>query len=147
MKCPYCSNVESKVVDKRNNDTDSTIRRRRECLKCEKRYTTYERIETDLMIIKKDERREPYNREKLKIGIQKSCEKRPINQEQIEKMIDDIENVLREQSTAEIKSNLIGQLVMKYLKKLDKVAFVRFASVYKEFDDPEDFIKTIRDVK
>jgi len=147
MKCPYCSSVESKVVDKRNNDTESSIRRRRECLKCSKRYTSYERIETDLMIIKKDKRREPYKRDKLKIGIQKSCEKRPIEQEQIEKMVNEIENVLREQPSSEVKSSFIGQLVMKHLKKLDKVAFVRFASVYKEFDEVDDFIKTIREVK
>ncbi len=147
MKCPYCSNAESKVIDKRNTDLEIAIRRRRECLKCQKRFTTYERVETDLMVIKKDGRREQYGRDKLKAGIKKSCEKRPVTQEQIEKIIDDIENVLREQPTSEIKSNFIGQLVMKYLKRIDKVAFVRFASVYKEFSDPEDFIKTIKDVK
>ena len=147
MKCPYCSNQDSKVVDKRNTDSEISIRRRRECLKCNKRFTTYERIETDLMVIKKDERREPYSGEKLKMGIQKSCEKRPVTQEQIDKMIDDIENVLREQTSSEIKSSFIGSLVMKHLKKLDKVAFVRFASVYKEFNELEDFVKTIKEVK
>ncbi len=147
MKCPYCSKEESKVIDKRNTDAEIAIRRRRECLKCNKRFTTYERVETDLMIIKKDGRRESYTREKLKTGIKKACEKRPVSQEQIEKMIDLIENVLREQPTAEVKSSMIGQLVMKQLKTTDKVAFVRFASVYKEFDDLKDFIETIEGVK
>ncbi len=147
MKCPYCNNLNSKVVDKRNTESEIAIRRRRECLKCNKRFTTYERVETDLIVIKKDGRREQYNREKLKNGITKSCEKRPVTQEQIEKIMDDIENTLREQPTAEVKSNFIGQLVMKYLKKIDKVAFIRFASVYKEFNDTDDFIKTIEDVK
>lgn len=147
MKCPYCSKEESKVIDKRNTDAEIAIRRRRECLKCNKRFTTYERVETDLMVIKKDGRRESYNREKIKTGIKKACEKRPVSQEQIEKMIDLIENVLREQPTAEVKSSIIGQLVMKQLKSADKVAFVRFASVYKEFDDLKDFIETIEDVK
>lgn len=147
MKCPYCSKEESKVIDKRNTDAEIAIRRRRECLKCNKRFTTYERVETDLMIIKKDGRRESYTREKLKTGIKKACEKRPVSQEQIEKMIDLIENVLREQPTAEVKSSIIGQLVMKQLKSADKVAFVRFASVYKEFDDLKDFIETIEGVK
>jgi len=147
MKCPYCSKEESKVIDKRNTDAEIAIRRRRECLACSKRFTTYERVETDLMVAKKDGRRESYSREKLKTGIKKACEKRPISQEQIDKMIDSIENVLREQPTAEVKSSMIGQLVMKQLKNRDKVAFVRFASVYNEFDDLKDFIETIKDVK
>src|SRR3989338_2454983 len=147
MKCPYCSKEESKVIDKRNTDAEIAIRRRRECLACSKRFTTYERVETDLMVAKKDGRRESYSREKLKTGIKKACEKRPISQEQIDKMIDSIENVLREQPTAEVNSSMIGQLVMKQLKNRDKVAFVRFASVYNEFDDLKDFIETIKDVK
>ena len=139
MLCPYCTDQDTKVVDKRDLDAVSSTRRRRECLKCEKRFTTYERIETDLRVVKKDGKREQYNRDKLKTGILKSCEKRPITQEQIDQAINKIELVLKSKPTTEIPTNVIGELTSKELKKLDKVAYIRFASVYKDFDSIELF--------
>ncbi|MCX8193881.1 MAG: transcriptional regulator NrdR [Candidatus Pacearchaeota archaeon] len=145
MKCPYCSE-NTKVVDKR--DSQDITRRRRECLnkKCKKRFTTYERIETNVKVIKKDKRREPFSREKLLIGINKACEKRPISQEAIEKAVNEIESKVRAYGP-EIPSKVIGELVMKALKKLDKVAYVRFASVYREFQDVSDFKRTINELR
>lgn len=145
MKCPYCSS-ETKVIDKR--DSQDITRRRRECLnkKCKKRFTTYERVETNVRVIKKDKRREPFSREKLLIGITKACEKRPISQEAIEKVVNEIEAKIRAYGP-EVPSKFIGELVMKQLKKLDKVAYVRFASVYREFQDVGDFKKTIKELK
>ena len=138
MKCPYCLAEDTKVVDKR--DAESSTRRRRECLKCEKRFTTFERVENfDLIIVKKNSTREQYDRNKLKAGILKACEKRPISAEVIEQTVDQIETELRTMDTTEIPSSKIGDAVMKYLKKLDKVAYIRFASVYKDFTDVEEF--------
>ncbi|MDD5254083.1 MAG: transcriptional regulator NrdR [Candidatus Nanoarchaeia archaeon] len=142
MKCPFCSSLDLKVVDSR--ESEDTIRRRRECLKCEKRFTTYERIETDLMVVKKDGKREPYDREKLKRGILKACEKRPIPLEKIDDMIDKIEQQLRKLDTSEIKSTVIGNKVINKLKTLDKVAYIRFASVYKEFADIDSFQEELK---
>ena len=139
MLCPYCSNTETKVVDKRDAENIASTRRRRECLKCEKRFTTYERIETDLRVIKKDGKREQFDREKLKQGILKSCEKRPIPNDAIEQMISKIEVILKGKATSEISSKTIGELASKELKKKDKVAYIRFASVYKDFDTIENF--------
>mgnify|MGYP001611821345 CR=1 FL=1 len=145
MRCPYCGSKRTQVVDKR--DRLDTTRRRRECLKCKKRFTTYERIEeVNLIIIKKDLRREPFNREKLKGGIIKACEKRPVSIEKIGIIVNDIENQLRNQKTTEIKSGFIGELVMKRLKKVDKIAYIRFASVYREFTDIASFHKEIKDL-
>lgn len=139
MRCPYCSHEEIKVVDKRESD-DKSIRRRRECLKCEKRFTTYERIESaDLIIVKKDGRRERFDRNKLKSGLLKACEKRPITNEMIEKAVEEIESELRNEDNVEIPSKRVGHFVMKKLKRLDKVAYIRFASVYREFEDLESF--------
>jgi transcriptional repressor NrdR len=139
MRCPYCSSDELKVLDKRTSD-EKSIWRRRECLKCGKRFTTYERVESvDLIVVKKDGRRERFDRNKLKSGILKSCEKRPITNEMIEKTVDEIEGELRGEDSIEIPSRRIGELVMKKLKKLDKVAYIRFASVYREFEDIESF--------
>ncbi len=139
MHCPYCSSDELKVLDKRSSD-EKSIWRRRECLKCGKRFTTYERVESvDLIVVKKDGRRERFDRNKLKSGILKSCEKRPITNEMIEKTVDEIEGELRGEDSIEIPSRRIGELVMKKLKKLDKVAYIRFASVYREFEDIESF--------
>jgi len=145
MRCPYCNHPETKVIDKRNNDAGDVIRRRRECLKCKKRFTTYERIEDlNLIVIKKDKRRERFDRNKLLNGILKACEKRPIPIEKIEKMVDEIESELRKQKETEIPSKLIGKLVMEKLKKLDKVAYIRFASVYREFKDVGEFVKEVK---
>lgn len=143
MNCPYCLSNETKVVDSR--ESASEIRRRRECLKCKKRFTTYERVETvNLYIIKKDGRREPYSREKLSSGFMKACHKRPIPHPKIERAVNDVERRLLSMNTTEIKSSKVGELVMAKLKKLDKVAYIRFASVYKEFTDLETFQKELR---
>ncbi len=144
MLCPYCSNEDTKVTDKR--DTKNETRRRRECLKCGKRFTTYERLEPlEIFVIKKDGRREPFSREKLKQGIDKSCEKRPVSKEKIEWIVNNIEERLR-QYGHEVRSSLIGELVIKKLKKLDQVAYIRFASVYRDFKDLTDFKKEIKEI-
>ncbi len=144
MKCPYCHHEETKVIDKRETEESLATRRRRECLSCEKRFTTYERIETDLIVIKKDNRREKFSREKIKSGILKAIEKRPISIEQVDQIIDNIEATLKSKNSSEISSSLIGELVMKKLKLLDKVAYIRFASVYREFEDPSSFLEEIK---
>lgn len=144
LKCPYCNNEDTKVLDKRETEDFLTTRRRRECLKCEKRFTTYERIETDLIVIKKDGRREKFSREKLKRGILKAVEKRAISPDQIEKLLNNIEATLRNKHSSEISVKVVGELVMRKLKSLDKVAYIRFASVYREFEDPSSFIKEIK---
>ena len=144
MKCPFCGFTETKVVDKREQETTDIIRRRRECLQCEKRFTTYERIEfVNLTVIKKDNSRERFDRQKLKSGILKACEKRPVSDEDVEKIVDDIELELRSYDTTEIPSRFIGDLVSKKLRKLDKVAYIRFASVYKEFEDIDELHKEV----
>jgi len=146
MRCAFCGNSETKVIDKR--DSENITRRRRECLKCKKRFTTYERAEDlSLIVIKKDNRREQFDKEKLRKGLLKACEKRPISVEKIDKIVEKIESSLRKLKTKEIKSSIIGEKVIKELKKLDKVAYIRFASVYKEFEDVNDFKKEIKEVK
>jgi transcriptional repressor NrdR len=147
MQCPYCSYPETKVNDTRESAA-STTRRRRECLKCKKRFTTYERIEfIDLIVVKKDGRREHFSRKKLFTGILKACEKRPISIEKIEKVTDEIEAELRNKDTTEIASKDIGELLMKKLEKLDKVAYIRFASVYREFNNVRSFEKELKKIK
>lgn len=143
MRCPYCTG-NTRVLDKR--DTENITRRRRECHKCKKRFTTYERIETNLRVLKKDKRREAFDREKLLIGLMKACEKRPVSQETIEKAVAEIEAKLRGYGP-EIPSKVIGEMVMKKLKKIDKIAYIRFASVYRAFQDVGDFKKTIKELK
>jgi transcriptional repressor NrdR len=145
MKCPYCYSAETKVIDKRETEGLEVTRRRRECLKCTKRFTTYERVEMiDLIIIKKDDKREQYDRNKLKRGVMRACEKRPISHEKIERAIDNIEAKLRSYKKNEIRSETVGELVIKQLKKLDKVAYIRFASVYRDFTDVESFQKELK---
>ncbi|MBS3101825.1 transcriptional regulator NrdR [Candidatus Woesearchaeota archaeon] len=140
MKCPYCSNEETKVVDKRETESLSVTRRRRECLKCGKRFTTYEKVEElEIVIVKKDGRRERFDRHKLLTGLVKACEKRPVSMEKIEKVVEEIEADLRERGESEVPSKKIGEIVMRKLKSLDKVAYIRFASVYREFEDIERF--------
>jgi transcriptional repressor NrdR len=140
MICPFCKIGTTRVLDKREISSGTVTRRRRECIECSKRFTTYERVEEiDIYVIKKDGRREPYDRLKLRSGISKACEKRPVSQETINEIIDRIENDLRQMKTIEMKSNIIGEKVMDELKKLDKVAYIRFASVYREFADVTDF--------
>lgn len=144
MKCPYCL-ANTKVIDKR--ESKESTRRRRECIKCKKRFTTYERVETQLYVIKKDGRRETYSRDKIKNGILRACEKRPVSQDKIDKAVSEIESKIREQNKNEIPTRFIGGLVMKKLKKLDQVAYVRFASVYKDFKDISEFKKALKELK
>lgn len=139
MKCPFCSS-ETKVMDTR--DGEAFTRRRRECESCSKRFTTYEKAEISLMVVKKDGRREPFSREKLMMGILKACEKRPVSREMIEGMISRVEGQLRESDEAE--SSKIGELVMQELKSLDKIAYIRFASVYRSFDDLKEFEREVK---
>lgn len=146
MKCPYCTNPDTKVVDSRQ--VDSQIRRRRECEKCEKRFTTFERVEAaDLYVIKKNGSRQPFNADKVRASIRKACEKRPIPLDEIEGMVSEIEAKLRNEDSIEIPSSKIGDLVMARLKKADKVAYIRFASVYRDFGDLEAFEETIEKLK
>ena len=143
MKCPFCSKEDTKVIDSREAADFSETRRRRECESCEKRFTTYERIEhSPIFVIKKDGRREAFNRGKVKLGLMRACEKRPVNAEQIEEALNDIENKLLN-TDGDIPTKLIGELIMKKLKNLDKVAYIRFASVYRDFHDVSDFEKEI----
>ncbi len=140
MICPFCGNTRTRVVDKREISKGSVTRRRRECLECGKRFTTYERMEPlELYIIKKDGRREPYDRQKLRTGMLKACEKRPISPETINKITDKIEDELRRLKSVEVAGTIVGEKVMRELKELDKVAYIRFASVYREFADITDF--------
>ncbi|MBN2518589.1 MAG: transcriptional repressor NrdR [Candidatus Altiarchaeota archaeon] len=145
MRCPYCSYTETRVVDKRDLEDSGITRRRRECLKCSKRFNTYERVETiELTVVKKDGKREQFDREKLLKGVIKACEKRPISREDMEKLVSDVEMELRAMDETEISSSAIGELVMKKLKKLDKVAYIRFASVYRDFADLDTFEREVR---
>ncbi len=140
MKCAYCGCMQSRVVDSRQNEDGTAIRRRRECENCGRRFTTYERIDlVPLMIVKKDQTREAFDVEKLRSGIVKSCEKRPISLGEIDELVRDIEQKLNNQPDSEITSKMVGELVMDGLKKLDEVAYVRFASVYRQFRDIQSF--------
>lgn len=145
MDCPYCFHAESKVTDKRKSPEG--IRRRRECLKCGKRFTTYEKsVREDLFVIKKDGRREPFDRQKLEGGINRAFEKRPVEKNKINKMINEIEEQIRKRGKKEIKSSDLGELVVKKIRKLDNIAYIRFASVYRNFQDINDFKKVMREV-
>jgi len=147
MRCIFCDHNESKVIDSREAEEAEVIRRRRECLKCKERFTTYERIEKpDLMIIKKDKRRELFDRQKVMKGLSRACEKRSISADQMEALIDAVENDARNMNSVEVSSQLIGELVMKHLRLLDEVAYVRFASVYREFKDAKEFLDELKTV-
>ena len=144
MRCPFCDNEDTKVMDARPIDDGKAIRRRRECEKCVKRFTTYEKVETTIiMIIKKDGSRQAFDRDKLMNGIIKACEKRPVALADIERVVDSIERGLNNMMEKEVKSTFLGELVMEQLKDLDEVAYVRFASVYRSFKDVNTFIKEI----
>ncbi len=148
MKCPYCKHEEDKVVDSRSCGDGYGVRRRRECLKCGHRFTTYERIEeTPLMVVKKDDRREAFNPQKLLNGIRIACEKRPISIETLKKLVDKIEMDLEKKFETEVNSREIGKLVMKKLHNLDEVAYVRFASVYRQFKDVDQFMDEVKRLK
>lgn len=147
MKCPFCYYEESKVVDSRATDDYTAIRRRRECLKCGKRYTTYEKIEDiPIQVIKKDLTRENFDKDKIINGLIKACQKRPVSRNQIEEIALEVEKVLSNQMIQEVKSDFIGELVMERLKKIDEVSYVRFASVYRQFTDVNTFMEEIRDL-
>ena len=144
MKCPFCSFEESKVIDSRPTDEGQRIRRRRECLSCGKRFTTYEIIESlPIIVIKKDKSRETFNRDKLMTGLLRACEKRPVSIDTLDNMIDEIETTLQNSLDREVSSDKIGQLVMEKLKKIDEVAYVRFASVYRQFKDINTFMREL----
>ena len=146
MKCPYCGKENTRVIDSRPTD-DSSIRRRRQCDECGKRFTTYEKVETlPLIVVKKDNNREPYDREKIVAGIVRSCHKRPISMTQINDMVDDIEGQIFNMGEKEIPTTTIGSIVMDKLKYLDEVAYVRFASVYREFKDVNTFMDEIKKI-
>jgi len=148
MRCPYCDMNNSKVIDSRAKSDGKVIRRRRECISCRKRFTTKEYIEvTPILVVKCDNRREVFNREKLKQGILLACTKRPISIEQIDSVVNEVENAIKDQSKEEILSKEIGEMVMRSLKVLDQVAYVRFASVYRNFQDMDEFINEIQGLK
>ena len=148
MRCPFCGSLEDRVVDSRPTDDGDTIRRRRECAKCAKRYTTYEKVEIlPLVVIKKDNSRENFNREKLMRGISRACEKRPVAADEMHRIVDDIETQLSNSLEREVASKSIGELLMEKLKKLDQVAYVRFASVYRDFSDIDTFLDEIHKIR
>ena len=147
MKCPFCQSIEDKVLESRETEEGKAIRRRRECLSCRGRFTSYERIEEKpLLVIKRDGRREQFNREKVRSGILKACEKRPISAEMVERMVDEIEKEIHREAGREVLSSKVGEMVMEKLQAADKVAYVRFASVYRKFEDPSEFIKHIKEI-
>ena len=147
MKCPFCLHDEDKVIDSRSSNEGKSVRRRRECSKCKKRFTTYEYVEeVPLMVIKKDGRREAFDRNKIISGILKACEKRPVSVEKVESLVDRVEKELQKSFDKEVKAQVIGELVMDYLHKLDEVAYVRFASVYRQFKDINHFMKELKDL-
>ncbi|MCL5432645.1 MAG: transcriptional regulator NrdR [Patescibacteria group bacterium] len=145
MKCPYCGSTDTEVIETRDSEDLETIRRRRSCLKCGKRFTTYERVENiNLVVIKKDGKREQFNRDKLKSGILKASEKTEVSVDAIEKIVTALEHELRSADSVEVESKKIGQLVANKLKKIDKIAYIRFSSVFRRFVDVEDFEKEVK---
>ncbi|MBW2185969.1 MAG: transcriptional repressor NrdR [Deltaproteobacteria bacterium] len=147
MKCPFCTCIDTRVVDSRLGKEGNNIRRRRECSECDRRFTTYERIEDTLpLVIKKDGRREPFDRQKIIGGMQRACEKRPVSIATIEKLVDQLELSFQESPEREIPASRIGEIVMQELHELDEVAYVRFASVYRQFKDINEFMKELKDI-
>lgn len=147
MKCPYCNNPDTRVIDSRPAEDGNSIRRRRSCDSCEKRFTTYEKVETiPLIIIKKDNNREQYSRKKIESGVLRACYKRPVSAEDIQKTIDQIETAVFNREEKELPSNVIGEIAMDKLKELDEVAYVRFASVYREFKDVNTFMTELKKI-
>jgi transcriptional repressor NrdR len=147
MKCPFCAHLEDKVVDSREGKDGRVIRRRRECLGCSRRFTSYERIdEIAFMVVKKDERREPYDRGKILAGLARACEKRPVSPSALDGIADEIEQILQGSGEREIATQVIGEKVMERLRQLDTVAYVRFASVYRQFQDVDQFMRELRGI-
>ncbi len=148
VHCPFCGHFDSKVIDSRSSDEANAIRRRRECLACQRRFTTYERIEeVPLVLIKKDGSREPFNRQKVMSGLLKACEKRPVPFGKLEQLVDDVERELRNRMEQEVKSTDVGELVMEGIKAIDEVAYVRFASVYRQFKDRNDWMRELQNLE
>jgi len=144
MKCTYCNFKETQVIDTRETENLEATRRRRECLKCKRRFTTYERVEeADIVVVKKDGKRQRFERQKLVNGYLKACEKRHISLDRIEKLVDDVESELRKRDTVEVDSKVVGNIALRKLKSLDKVAYIRFASVYREFEDLDKFVEEL----
>ena len=147
MKCPYCGDMDNKVIDSRMTKEGNTVRRRRECIVCARRFTTYERVEQlPLVLIKKDGRREAFDRAKVLVGVQKACEKRNISMNTLEEFVDELERQLQEMGEKEISSRVVGEKIMTKLHELDDVAYVRFASVYREFKDINDFMSELKEL-
>jgi len=147
MRCPFCAHIEDKVVDSREGKDGLVIRRRRECLKCNRRFTSYERIdEIPFMVVKKDGRRLPFDRNKVLAGLRKACEKRPVSPAALEAIADEVEQTLQESPERELPARSIGEKVIERLRDLDKVAYVRFASVYRQFEDVDQFMKELKDL-
>lgn len=147
MRCPFCNGLDSKVIDSRASEEGNAIRRRRECLVCQKRFTTYERIEeAPLMVVKKDGRREPFDRAKVLNGLVKACEKRPVSYATLEKLVNTVERELRNRMEQEVASTVVGELIMEGLKNIDEVAYVRFASVYRQFKDLGDLMHELQNL-
>ena len=145
MKCPYCQAEDTRVIDSRSADDGMAIRRRRQCVKCQKRFTTYEKLEMfPLMVIKKDQNREFYSRDKIRSGVFLACHKRPVSTEKLNQLVDEVENAVFAKDVREINSSEIGEMVMEKLKALDKVAYVRFASVYRSFTDVDTFAEELK---
>lgn len=148
MRCPFCQATDNKVLDSRLTPAEESIRRRRECTDCSRRFTTYERAEiNDIIVVKRDGRREPFSREKIMKGIVRACEKRPVKMEKIERLVNNVQSTLRQRDKDEIKSRKLGELVMTELADLDDIAYIRFASVYKKFRDANQFVDTIKKLK
>jgi len=147
MKCPFCGHLKDKVVDSRESGSGDAIRRRRECLECGRRFTSYERIEEiPYFVIKKDGRREALDRNKLMAGLHRACEKRPVSAKALAALVDEIEQMVQDSPEREVETNAIGERIMERLKDLDKVAYVRFASVYRQFEDVQEFMRELRDL-
>jgi transcriptional repressor NrdR len=147
MRCPFCTHPKDKVVDSRESGSGDSIRRRRECLECGRRFTSYERIEEiPYLVIKKDGRREAFDRQKLTAGLHRACEKRPVPAKALDELVDEIEQMVQDSPDREVEASLIGEKVMARLKELDKVAYVRFASVYRQFEDAQEFMAELRDL-
>ncbi len=147
MRCPFCDHLKDRVVDSRESGSGDAIRRRRECLSCERRFTSYERIEEiPYLLIKKDGRREAFERSKLTAGLHRACEKRPVSAKALTALVDEIEQMVQDSPDREVEASVVGERVMERLKELDKVAYVRFASVYRQFEDPQEFMAELRDL-
>jgi transcriptional repressor NrdR len=147
MKCPFCNHIEDKVIDSRESKEADVIRRRRECLRCQKRFTTYERVEeVPYLVVKKDGRREKFDRQKVLSGLLRACEKRPIGMAKLAELVDEVEQTLSESAEREITTTKIGEILTDRLREIDKVAYVRFSSVYRDFQDVEAFVEELKDL-